>query len=164
MTNKRQIYWFYKNEKINLVEIDDKFRFNFFKPTLLNLKLHNGNSLVYLFWYIFSLGRYRVFYIIDDKTKAIAHYSILIPKIFKYSFMKKDDWQIVNVFTFSVYRRQKLYQFALAKILSELKGSNIWIGTRNDNISSINGIEKAGFKKAANVRKTRVFGIYKLNE
>ncbi|MDC0204500.1 hypothetical protein OAJ65_01755, partial [Flavobacteriales bacterium] len=75
-----------------------------------------------------------------------------------------DDWQIVNVFTFSAYRRQKLYQFALAKILSELKGSNIWIGTRNNNISSINGIENAGFKKAENVRKTRVFGIYKLNE
>ena len=57
MTNKQQIYWFYKNEKINLVEIDDKFSFNFFKPKLLNLKLHNGNSLVYLFWYIFSVGR-----------------------------------------------------------------------------------------------------------
>ena len=54
MTKKQQVYWFYKNEKINLVEIDDKFSFNFFKPTLLNLKLHNGTFLVYLFWYVFS--------------------------------------------------------------------------------------------------------------
>jgi len=164
MTNKRQIYWFYKNEKINLVEIDDKFSFNFFKPTLLNLKLHNDASLLYLFWYIFSLGRYRVFYIIDDKTKAIAHYSIVIPKIFKYSFMKKNDWQIVHGFTFSVYRRHQLCQFALSKILSELKGTNIWVGARDNNIASTNGIEKAGFKKTANVSKTRIFGIYRLNE
>ena len=56
MTKKQQIYWFYKNEKINLVEIDDKFSFNFFKPTIFNLKLHNGTFLVYLFWYT-SRGR-----------------------------------------------------------------------------------------------------------
>ena len=78
--------------------------------------------------------------------------------------MKNNDWQIVNAFTFSDYRRLQLYQFALAKISSELKGNNIWIGTRNDNIASINGIVKAGFKKVASVSKTRVFGIYKLHE
>ena len=164
MTNKQQIYWFYKNEQINLVEIDDKFSFNFFKPTIFNLKLHQGSVLLYLFWYIFSFGKYQIFYIIDKRNNKVAHYSNILPKIFKYSFMKKNDWQIVNVFTFSDYRRHQLYQFALAKILSELKGTNIWIGTRNDNIASINGIVKAGFKKAANASKTRVFGIYKLNE
>ena len=53
MASKQQIYWFYKNEKINLVEISGKFSFNFFKPTIFNLKLHQGSVLLYLFWYIF---------------------------------------------------------------------------------------------------------------
>ena len=164
MTKKQQIYWFYKNEKINLVEIDDKFSFNFFKPTIFNLRLHQGSVLLYLFWYIFSFGKYQIFYIIDKRNNKVAHYSNILPKIFKYSFMKKNELFITNCYTDPEFRGCRLYPFALSFIAKSLKDYVIWGGVRNNNIASIKGLERAGFKKVANVSKTRVFGIYKLNE
>tara|TARA_B110000003_G_C16566456_1_gene502575 strand:+ start:16 stop:510 length:495 start_codon:yes stop_codon:yes gene_type:complete len=164
MINRDQIYWFYKNKKTRFVEIDTKFSIKLFTPNLMNLKLHNEKFFLYFFWYIFTFGRYRIFYIIDDENKSIAHYSIIIPKIFKYSFMKRNDWQIVNVFTYELYRRNSLYQFALANILLEYNSINLWIGTRSDNVAGVKAIEKAGFNKIIEVKKKGFFGIYKVHE
>ena len=160
MSDKKQMYWFYKASKVKLIEIDDKFNYFFFEPTMLKLKLHEGSVLLYLFWYLFTFGRYRVFYVVERKTNKIAHFSNIIPKIFKYSFMKKEDLFIVNCYTDPLFRGCRLYPFALSYIAKSLGNQVIWGGVRIDNVPSIKGLEKAGFKKVINVYKSRLLGVY----
>ena len=165
MNDKQQVYWFYKRDKSNLVKIkiDNKFRYFFFKPTIFNLKLHKGSVLLYLFWYIFSFGKYHIFYIKDSETDTVAHFSNILPKIFKYSFMKKDDLFISNCYTSSSYRGCGLYPFALNFICKSFYNSIVWGGVRENNIPSIKGLHRAGYKKVSNGYKTKFLGIYKLN-
>lgn len=164
MPDKQQMYWFYQRDRLKLIEIDDKFKYFFFNPTIFNLKLHKGSVILYFFWYIFSLGRYRILYIVDENSNTIAHYSHVLPKIFKYSFMKKQEFQIANCYTDPKFRGERLFSFALSFIGESFSEHVIWVGTRDNNNASIKSIERAGFKKAVNVSKTSVFGIYKLNE
>lgn len=160
----KQVYFFYKKDKINRVEIEDRFRSFFFYPRLFKLKLHPGSFFLYLFWFVFSFGRYRIFYIVDEKSGVIAHYSNILPKIFKYAFMNKDDWYIANCYTDSKFRGCRLYSFALYDIANKMKGTNIWGGTRDNNIPSIKGLDRAGYKKVSRGYKTNFFGIYRLYE
>jgi len=164
MTESKQIYWLYKRDKLKSIEIDDKFKHFFFKPTIFNLKLHKGSVLLYFFWYIFSQGRYKIFYILEKKTNTVAHYSNILPKIFKYSFMQKQDLHIANCYTLPKFRGNRLFSFALSFIGESVSEHVIWVGARDNNISSVKSIERGGFKRAAIASKTRVFGIYKLNE
>jgi len=158
--NKQQMYWFYKRDKSTLIKIDDRFKYFFFDPTTFNLKLHNGSILLYLFWYIFSFGRYRIFYIIDKKSDTIAHYSHILPKIFKYSFMKKQEFQIANCYTYPEFRGNRLFSFALS-FIGESEDV-FWVGTRDDNNASIKSIERAGYLRVLKVYKSNFLGIYKL--
>ncbi|MEE2954312.1 MAG: hypothetical protein VX347_03980 [Bacteroidota bacterium] len=165
MANKQKKYWFYNKDKLNLIEIDDKFKYFFFKPTLFNLKLHKGSVKLYLFWYIFSLGRYRIFYILEKESNNIAHYSNILPKIFKYDFMKNDDWYIANCYTDAEYRGCRLYPFALYFIGKSFDHYIVvWGGVREDNIASIKGLVRAGYKKVSDGYKSKFFGIYRVNE
>jgi len=157
-------YHFFRNEKICEIELQDNFDFFYFKPTLFKQKLHKGlykqSDLLYLFWYIFTLGKYQILYIIDKKSKDLAHFSNILPPIFKYHFMRKGDMQIVNCWTYKNYRGMKLYPFALSKIQEKFMNKTIWIGSKTSNISSLNAIVKSGFKRMFDVEKRTIFGIY----
>ncbi len=160
--NKEGELMFYLNSGSPSIKIDDKFKYYFFKPSLGELKLHNDSLLLYMFWFLFSKSKMLIFYIEDKETGEIAHYSNVLPKIFKFPFMKKGDFHIVNCQTNLKFRGNNLYPFALSKIIEHKKGSDIWIGTRKNNIPSVKGIEKAGFKKISEGRKSDFLGVYKL--
>ena len=164
MPDKQQIYWFYQRDRLKLIEIDDKFKHFFFKPTIFNLKLHKGSVTLYLFWYIFSLGRYRIFYIVDKSSNTVAHYSHILPKIFKYSFMKKNELFISNCYTSSNFRGFRLYPFALYFIGKSFTNYIVWGGVRENNIPSIKGLDRAGYKKVSVGYKSKFLGIYRVNE
>ena len=162
-------FHFYTNKEIHDITIDLGFDYFFFTPSLFNRKLHKGlykqSNLLYLFWFIFTLGKYKIFYIKDKETNEIAHFSNILPSFFKFNFMKKGDIQILHCWTYDVYRGKKLYPFALLQIMKKYQGKNIWIGSRSSNTSSINAIEKSGFKRVFDVEKRTIFGIYyKINE
>lgn len=166
MSNK---YSFYKSNAINEVVLNENFDFFYYKPTLFRMKLHKGlykhSNVLYLFWYIFTFGSYKVLYIKDKSTSEIAHFSNIMPKLFKYNFMSSSDLQIVHCFTYEKYRGNRLYAFALSQILRDFTETDIWIGSHVSNQSSIKVIEKSGFKKMFNVKKKTIFGIYyKINE
>ena len=57
-----------------------------------------------------------------SKAKKI---SSLIPKIFKYSFMKKEDLQITHCYTYPNFRRMNLYSFALYIIQKETNRNKV---------------------------------------
>ena len=157
----KPVFLFYKYEKSVLIEIDARFNYNFFNPSLFNLKLHEGSVLIYLFWYIFTLGRYKIFYIFENQN--IVHFSNVLPKIFKYSFMRKEDIQIANCYTDPLFRGNQLYPFALSIIAEEYADNAVWVGSRSDNSASLSGIKKAGYILISKVYKSMFLGIYRLS-
>lgn len=161
----KQTYFFYKRDKLNVIEIDERFKSFYFNPTLFKLKLHQGPTLLYLFWYVFSFGKYRIFYVVDEESesKEIVHYSNLLPKIFKYEFMEKDDWYIVNCYTDPLFRGKRLFPFALSNIGGKFKDRTVWVGAGVKNRPSQKGIERAGYVFVSRAYKTGFFGIYRLS-
>ena len=157
----KPVFLFYKYEKSELIEIDTRFYHLFFKPTLFNLKLHEGSLFIYLFWFIFTFGKYKIFYILENQK--IVHFSNVLPKIFKYSFMREEDVQIANCYTDPIYRGNQLYPFALSIIGKEYTNNVVWIGSRNDNNASLSGIKKAGFILVSKVYKSMFLGIYRIS-
>ena len=162
-------YCFYQNNLIKEVSLDSEFEFFYFRPTLFRKKLHKGlyrrSNWLYLFWYIVSFGSYKILYIKHKENSEIAHFSNIMPKFFKYNFMNNFDLQIVNCFTYSKYRGNNLYSFALSEINQRFRDRTIWIGSHNSNIGSIKVIERLGFNKMFDVEKRTIFGIYyKINE
>ena len=166
MSNK---FHFYKNDSVKEVLLNKEFEFFYHKPTLFRMKLHKGiykrSNLLYLFWYLFTFGSYRILYVTVKNTSEIAHFSNIIPKFFKYNFMNESDLQIAHCFTYKKYRGKRLYSFALSEISNKFKERLIWIGSHNSNINSINVIVKSGFKRIFDVEKRTIFGVYyKINE
>jgi hypothetical protein len=165
----RDRYHFFRNVKKCKFDLQDDYEFFYFKPTLFQLKLHKGlyrqSDLLYLFWFLFTLGKYHIFYIRDIKSGDLAHFSNILPAIFKYNFMNKKDVQIVNCWTYEKYRGMNFFPFALSEIQEKFKYNTIWIGSKISNISSLNAIEKSGFTKMFDVEKRSILGIYfKINE
>ena len=157
-------YHFFKNNEICFIDLPEGFEFFYFSPSIFKRKLHKGlyrySNLLYVFWFIFTVGRYHILYIRDKSSGEIAHFSNILPNIFKYSFMKKGDVQIVNCWTYKRYRGLKLYPFALSKIQEKFNDRNILIGSKTSNIASLNAIRKSGFKKIFDVERRTIFGIY----
>ena len=160
--NSDQLFFFYKYDFSKSFEIDDSLDCVFFKPTLFKLKIHQGSLLLYLFWYFFTLGKYQVFYIFEGDK--VVHFSNILPKIFKYSFMNKNDIQVANCYTAPMFRGKRLFPFALSVIGDKFKNTDVWVGAREDNLASIKGIKRAGYRMVARVYKTKFLGIYKLTE
>jgi len=162
-------YHFFKNHISCNVVLDDQFECFYFKPSIFKRKLHKGlyrhSDILYIFWFLFTFGRFEILYILDKKNGEIAHFSNILPSIFKYNFMKKNDVQIVNCWTYKEYRGRSLYSFALSNIQNKFKNNIIWIGSKTTNLSSLNAIRKSGFKQVFDVEKKTIFGIYnEINE
>ena len=162
-------YRFYMNDSIKKVQLNSAFYFFYFKPTLFKQKLHKGlhrqSDLLYLFWYIVTLGKYQILYIRYKKSGELAHFSNILPTIFKYRFMNNSDLQILHCFTYERYRGRQLYSFSLSEINIKFSDKLLWIGSHISNIASIKVIEKIGFKQMFDVEKRTIFGIYyKINE
>ena len=162
-------YCFYRNDFVSAVDLDKDFDFFYYKPSIFRMKLHKGiykrSDFLYIFWYLFTFGSYRILYIKLKSTGEIAHFSNIVPSFFKYNFMASMDLQIAHCYTYKKYRGLGLYSFALSKIHHTFNDKVIWIGSHYSNIESIKVIEKLGFKKIFNVTKRTILGIYyKLDE
>ncbi len=117
-------------------------------------------------WFLFfisSAGKQKIKYLRD--SKGIVHYSFVIPYCAKFSFMKKEDYQIGPCWTREEQRGKGIYVDMLTQITKEITQirpqANIYMLVRKQNSSSIKGIEKADFKKVGVCKKTRFFKIYK---
>ena len=154
---------FYKNFQFVDISLNCEFDFFLYEPKFLKLRLHSDNNKksfwLYLTWYLFTLGRYRILYIYSKKNNEFAHFSNIVPGFFKYSFISHNDMQIANSYTFKKYRRKGFYIFAISEIQRSFGKKRIWIGSECSNLESIKAIEKMGFKKTLKAKKS-IFGIY----
>lgn len=113
-----------------------------------------------LYWNVITLGKCKA-YVVKDKQGALVHVSYVIPKCFKFPFMRRGDIEIDPCHTVSNYRGQGIYPYILSRILQEELKQNAaaYMIVDNHNYSSIKGVLKAGFKKINSLKKSKA-GIY----
>jgi len=132
-----------------------------FKPSLLHLYAHNGSFLLYMFWYIFSLGNYRIFYVRNREHRVVA-YSHLLPRIFKFPFMSRDDLHMGPSWTDPEYRNRGIHTYMKHTLLEKFdqRGRAFWAVVEARNTPSIRVQHKNGFEEVGRGYKSRYLGIY----
>ena len=101
-----------------------------------------------------------------SEDNKIAHTTYLIPKCRKFDFMGSSDWEIGPCITAREFRGQGIYPKVLNHITSSF-GNNetiFYMIVEENNLSSIKGIEKAGFKRCGLVQKTKWLKQYRKQE
>ncbi len=162
MPNKYIYYKLNVNESYGYFKLLPDYHVIIHSPNLFSLNLHTRFKFINLFWYVFTLGRYKIYYIYD-KNK-IVHFSYVMPKIFKFGFMKhKNSVHIGPCWTHEEYRGKGIYPAVLSKICADYFGKDIYIFTDIGNIPSQKGIKKVGFKQIGQGYKSKFLGIYKIN-
>ena len=114
-------------------------------------------------WLVASRFRLKIYYV--KHKNVLVHSSFCTPKSFKFPFMKSNDYHIGPCFTDSRYRGKGIYPKVLNHIVSELKRDpdcgNIYMIIEENNISSREGVKKAGFVEVASLyRKGRLKKYY----
>jgi hypothetical protein len=158
-------FFYYKNTySFPSIELGERFNYFYFTPSLFVRKKHKGiyrhSNVLYFIWYLLTLGKYRILYIVDKETKEIAHFINIMPKIFKYKFMGRNDLHIVHAYTFEKYRGMRLFSFSFSKIQEDYNNIDIWAGAHVKHKSSHQILERSGFKRSCSVEKSKILGIY----
>jgi RimJ/RimL family protein N-acetyltransferase len=94
---------------------------------------------------------------------TLVHTSYLYDSVFLLKLLKKNGPVIGDCYTNKQYRGQSIYPQVINKIAFETlkKGiQDVFIVVSPENISSIKGIEKAGFTKFASIKGTRWLWFY----
>lgn len=94
----------------------------------------------------------------------LVHTSYVIPKCYKFPFMSKWDYEIGPCFTHPKYRGKGIYPQMLKYICSSIgtKKTVFYMIVDETNLSSIKGIEKAGFQRCGTIKVTRILKRYQL--
>lgn len=135
-----------------------------FIPSIFRLKLGECSSLkelmLHLMWFFNRRGRFRIFYVMHHGN--VVHYSYLMPKFFKLSFMSRDDLHIGPCFTSPSYRGRGIYPYMVNHIVKRnfRRGRRFLAIVNENNVKSIKGLYKAGFAYVGDLEKDR-FGIYR---
>ncbi len=167
------MYYLYKHKKsTSYGPWDDNERFKIMKFVPCPWKLAISDEhltvkimIVRLIFWAMTNGRAEIVYVVSDDGD-IMHTSYLIPKCYKFDFMGKYDFEIGPCVTKEKYRGNGIYPYVL-KAITESYGNGtteFYMIVSDDNISSIKGIEKAGFERCGMVKKTKIFKRYLKDE
>lgn len=94
-----------------------------------------------IYWWLITCGRYRVWCAYDGEK--VIYTSYVIPKCYKFPFLKKDSYEIGPCFTDKDYRGKNIYPAVLSKIVS--RSGTAYMIINDANTPSIRGVIKAGF-------------------
>lgn len=152
------LYKFIKKSTNRVRYID--YKIEIFKPMVGNLQQHSKFSIIHYLWFIFTFGKYRIVYIYDNDK--IIHYSHILPRFWKLSFLEENDLEIGPCWTHEDYRCQGIYSFAINYIIDNYQNNykNFFMIVDEHNKISIKGIKNAGFILVGNVKKSKISGIY----
>lgn len=98
------------------------------------------------------------------ENEVLIHESAVYKKLFFLRIINKVGPAIGDCFTNPDYRGKSIYPLMLNKISKELlfqkKYREVFVIVDHDNINSIKGIEKAGFKLFSKIKTTRFLFFY----
>lgn len=161
-------YFVYENSFVwgsNFV-LNDDWEIKIFKPLPWKLyfdknieKVSFRITLFRLYISLLSKGKTKIYFIIDKNNGRIIHSSCVIPRNFKYPFLKKGEYCIGNCKTEPEFRGRGIYPYVLKYIMGNNPNIIFKMIIREDNTSSINGVKKAGFE----LTKEKVRGTLILN-
>ncbi len=145
------IILFSTTQIVDLYKFDSSnFDFVIWKPSFTSLKPPE-KSFKYIFYSlfhflgIFSSKNYSA--VIVYKDKRLVASLLLVPKYYRWSFMKSQDIQIAYVLTKPEYRGKglalKMIKFGAQKLEDNV--DKYWYVTDSKNLSSIKLAKKAGF-------------------
>lgn len=118
---------------------------------------------VYLTSWIYRL-KHRVLYEYDVvKDNKVVSRSLVMSKIPIYRFMPRKGIHLGLCFTIPEERGKGYYPLMLKYIQADLKDDDVYMIVDERNVSSIKGIEKAGFVKFAKGEKNKL-GIFIITE
>lgn len=123
-----------------------------------------------VFWWLI----YKVIYrnndysiLIIKEKEDIAHYTVILPKIYRFPFAEKNDLILGPVWTSPNYRKKGLVYLSLSQILDNFKNKRrqLWWISNEENMASRVSIEKAGFSyygkgEIANNNKIKLFSYF----
>ncbi len=160
------IFFRLKSEEISLrgkfEKVLEEYSIEVFSPTLFQLKKHSANVAIYLFWFLITLGKYKIIYVEKDNT--IIHYTHILPKFFKFPFMGSKDLEIGPSWTSELYRGKSIFPAVITYIIHVFKDDNriFYSFAHIDNKPSQKAILKSGFNKWKNGNKIGKLGIYRI--
>lgn len=164
---KQILFIFDSNCKLNeKLFLNTDYEILEFVPTMFRLKLDNyyniKDFLIHVLWFLSTKGKYKIVYVVNNKK--LIHYSYVIPKIYKFSFLANTDLEIGPCYTHPDYRGQGIFPYMIAFIIKKYRNhNNIMIMVDENNISSRKAIDKVGFRKYGILKKS-ILGIYKITE
>jgi RimJ/RimL family protein N-acetyltransferase len=93
-----------------------------------------------------------------------VHTSFLYSKVYLLKLIKKSGPTIGDCYTHPDYRGKSIFPFVINYIAKEIflenKRTEVFIVVNKDNLNSIKGIEKAGFRKYASIQTKRWLWFY----
>lgn len=158
-------YRLYKRE--HCLSTATMFEVKQFRPSLLNGLFITGErlnlkaALARTYFWLITKGKAEIFYI-ESANKVVLHTSYVLPKCYKFSFMRKTDYEIGPCNTIESARGRGLYSTTLKYIISNKQYENacFWMLVSEENKPSIMGIEKAQFSLDGYAGKTSVLKRY----
>ena len=120
-------------------------------------------ALVRLYFQIMTYGKAKLICAIND-CGEVMHTSYLVPRCFKFCFLDKNDFEVGPCYTNPNFRGKGIYPAVLDYICSNYgnKKTMFYMIVDDNNVSSIRGIEKAGFRICGRVKKSYLFKRYHL--
>lgn len=143
----------YSTDKINFQSTENSdFVFKFWQPTLKNMypPRKSRKYIVYYLFHILGVFRNKNYSAVLVYEKEILIASLLIvPKHFKWPFMRKKDVQFIYVLTKAEYRGKglavQMISFGYDRIKDKV--DSYWYVTTEDNSISQKVADKCGFIK-----------------
>jgi len=140
---------------------------NIFLPSIKRGFYLTGESrsykilIVRILFYLMTLGKAKIYYLRSEEGDLV-HTSYVIPRCYKFHFLDKSDYQIGPCVTYPQYRGNGYYPEMLQYICQIVgnEKTKFYISVDSSNQASINGIEKAGFKRVGEVSVSKLFKIY----
>ena len=133
------------------------------KPFLKDEKKTVKNILV-RFWFLLMAGKRLAIYYVQSEDGRLIHTSVVMPKCLKFQYLKKGECEIGPCYTNAEYRGRGIYPCVLKHILSDYGADMYYMTVGETNVSSIRGIEKAGFTRYGFIEKTKFFKFYRYAE
>lgn len=166
MRNNMKYIYIYKQSSRS-VDFDN-LNVEIFRPTIRGGLIIRGEIksfkllAVRAMFQIVTFGKARVYYC--RYNGELVHTSYVIPKCYKFPFMSRHDYEIGPCFTYPSFRGKGVYPQMLKYICSSIgtEKSVFYMIVDEANVSSIKGIEKAGFQRCGKIKATKILKRYKL--